>query len=42
MNDIGEQTVVLRPMHESDLDALFRLMSDPESVRMAAFTPRRP
>ena len=42
MNDIGEQTVVLRPMHESDLDALFRLMSDSESVRMAAFTPEDP
>jgi RimJ/RimL family protein N-acetyltransferase len=41
MNDIGEQTVILRPVHDSDLDALFRLMSDPESVRMA-FTPEDP
>lgn len=42
MNDIGEQAVTLRPVHESDLDALFRQMSDPESVRMAAFTPEDP
>ena len=42
MNEIGEQAVILRPVHESDLDALFRLMSDPESVRMAAFTPEDP
>jgi RimJ/RimL family protein N-acetyltransferase len=42
VNEIGEQTVMLRPVHESDLDALFRQMSDPESVRMAAFTPEDP
>jgi RimJ/RimL family protein N-acetyltransferase len=42
VNDIGEQTVRLRPVHEPDLDALFRQMSDPESVRMAAFTPEGP
>jgi hypothetical protein len=39
VNETGEQTVALRPVHESDLDALFRQSSDPESVSMAAFTP---
>ena len=39
VNEIGERTVILGPVHESDLDALFRQWSDPESVRMAAFTP---
>ena len=34
--------MALRPVHDSDLDALFRQMSDPESVRMAAFTPEDP
>lgn len=33
---------MLRPVHESDLDALFRQSSDPESVRMAAFTSEDP
>ncbi len=33
---------MLRPVYESDLDALFRQQSDPESVRMAAFTPEDP
>ena len=42
MNEIGERAVILRPVHESDLDALFRQGSDPESVRMAAFTPEDP
>ena len=42
MSDIAEQTVLLRPVRESDLDALFRQMRDPESVRMAAFTPEDP
>ena len=42
MSDIGAQAVTLRALHESDLDALFRQMSDPESVRMAAFTPEDP
>lgn len=42
MNEIGEQAVILRPVRESDLDALFRQRSDPESVRMAAFTPEDP
>jgi RimJ/RimL family protein N-acetyltransferase len=39
VNSSGEPAVALRPVHESDLDGLFRQMSDPESVRMAAFTP---
>ncbi len=30
--------VALRPIEDSDLDALFELGRDPESVRMAAFT----
>ncbi len=30
--------VALRPIDDSDLDALFEQMRDPESVRMAAFT----
>jgi RimJ/RimL family protein N-acetyltransferase len=34
--------VTLRPVRESDLDELFRHQSDPESVRMAAFTPKDP
>jgi RimJ/RimL family protein N-acetyltransferase len=38
----GEQSVALRAMRESDLDALFRQMSDPVSVRMAAFTAEDP
>lgn len=42
MNHIGEQSVTLRPVYDSDLDALFRQMSDPESVRMAAFTAEDP
>lgn len=42
VNELGERTVTLRPVYESDLDALFRQMSDPESVRMAAFTPEDP
>lgn len=42
MDNFGEQPVALRTLHESDLDALFRQMRDPESVRMAAFTPEEP
>ena len=42
MDGIGAQTVALRPVRASDLDALHRQMSDPESVRMAAFTPDDP
>jgi len=34
--------VALRPVEDSDLDALFDQMRDPESVRMAAFTARNP
>ena len=34
--------VALRPVHDSDLDAFFEQMRDPESVRMAAFTPQDP
>ncbi|HEY7273824.1 MAG TPA: GNAT family N-acetyltransferase [Actinoplanes sp.] len=34
--------VVLRPIDDSDLDALFDQMRDPESVRMAAFTTKDP
>jgi RimJ/RimL family protein N-acetyltransferase len=42
VDDVGEQSVTLRPLRESDVDALFRHMSDPESVRMAAFTAEDP
>ena len=34
--------VALRPIDDSDLDALFEQMRDPVSVRMAAFTARDP
>jgi len=34
--------IALRPLVDSDADALFRMMQDPESVRMAAFTPEDP
>jgi hypothetical protein len=34
--------VSLRPIEDADLDALFDLMRDPESVRMAAFTAKDP
>jgi RimJ/RimL family protein N-acetyltransferase len=34
--------VALRPIEDSDLEALFDQMRDPESVRMAAFTSRDP
>lgn len=34
--------VALRPMETTDLDAIFQQMRDPESVRMAAFTPKDP
>jgi RimJ/RimL family protein N-acetyltransferase len=34
--------VALRPVDDSDLDALFEQMRDPESVRMAAFTAKDP
>jgi RimJ/RimL family protein N-acetyltransferase len=34
--------ITLRPVVDADLDALFDQMRDPESVRMAAFTPSDP
>ncbi|MFI5733497.1 GNAT family N-acetyltransferase [Kribbella sp. NPDC051587] len=34
--------VELRDVEDHDLDALFEMMRDPESVRMAAFTARDP
>jgi RimJ/RimL family protein N-acetyltransferase len=34
--------VALRPIEDADLDVLFELMRDPESVRMAAFTAKDP
>ncbi len=34
--------VSLRPIEDSDLDAFFEHMRDPESVRMAAFTAKDP
>jgi RimJ/RimL family protein N-acetyltransferase len=34
--------VALRPVEDCDLDELFEQMRDPESVRMAAFTPPDP
>jgi RimJ/RimL family protein N-acetyltransferase len=34
--------VALRPVDDSDLDALFEQMRDPESVRMAAFVTENP
>jgi len=34
--------IALRDIEDSDLDGLFDQMRDPESVRMAAFTPRDP
>ena len=35
-------SLALRPVLDSDLDALFEQMRDPESVRMAAFTAAEP
>jgi RimJ/RimL family protein N-acetyltransferase len=34
--------VILRPIEDTDLDALFEQMRDPESVWMAAFTAKDP
>lgn len=34
--------VTLRPIEDADLDTLFEMMRDPESVRMAAFTAADP
>ncbi|MDI3421436.1 GNAT family N-acetyltransferase [Streptomyces luteolus] len=33
--------VALRPVHDSDLPVFYRLMNDPESARVAAFTSPR-
>jgi RimJ/RimL family protein N-acetyltransferase len=42
-NDVtSTPAVTLRPIEDSDLDALFDLMRDPVSVQMAAFTARDP
>ncbi|WP_460064246.1 GNAT family N-acetyltransferase [Streptomyces sp. YKOK-I1] len=34
--------IVLRPVHDSDLPVFYRLLNDPEALRMAAFTPEHP
>lgn len=34
--------VVLREVHDSDLPVFFRQMNDPDSLWMAAFTPKEP
>ncbi|MFB7600904.1 GNAT family N-acetyltransferase [Streptomyces sp. NPDC056160] len=34
--------VALREIHDSDLPVFFRQLNDPESLRMAAFTPKDP
>jgi RimJ/RimL family protein N-acetyltransferase len=34
--------VALRPVHDSDLPVFYRQLNDPESLRMAAFTPPDP
>ncbi|MER6349709.1 GNAT family N-acetyltransferase [Streptomyces sp. NPDC001595] len=34
--------IVLRPVHDSDLPVFYRQLNDPESLRMAAFTPEDP
>lgn len=39
---VAGREVALRPVNDSDLDALFEQMRDPESVRMAAFTAKDP
>jgi len=42
MPAMPDMQVVLREVHDSDLPVFFRLMSDPESARMAAFTAKDP
>jgi RimJ/RimL family protein N-acetyltransferase len=45
VNEVWESSVpdvTLRPIDDSDLDALFDQMRDPESVQMAAFTAKDP
>jgi RimJ/RimL family protein N-acetyltransferase len=39
MTEHSPSPLTLRPVEVSDLDAIFEQKSDPESVRMAAFTP---
>ena len=39
---VDEQAVTLRPVGEADLDVLFRHLSDPDAVLMAAFTSEDP
>jgi RimJ/RimL family protein N-acetyltransferase len=34
--------ITLRQVHDSDLPVFYRQMNDPESLRMAAFTPKDP
>ncbi|MFJ4695624.1 GNAT family N-acetyltransferase [Streptomyces sp. NPDC088766] len=34
--------IALRPVHDSDLPVFYRQTNDPESLRMAAFTPEDP
>lgn len=34
--------IALREVHDSDLPVFYRQMNDPESLRMAAFTPKDP
>ncbi|MFJ8105103.1 GNAT family N-acetyltransferase [Streptomyces sp. NPDC096132] len=34
--------IALRPVHDSDLPVFYRLLNDPEALRMAAFTPENP
>jgi RimJ/RimL family protein N-acetyltransferase len=34
--------IALRPVHDSDLPVFYRQLNDPESLRMAAFTPPDP
>jgi RimJ/RimL family protein N-acetyltransferase len=34
--------ITLRPVHDSDLPVFYRQMNDPESLLMAAFTPKDP
>ncbi|MFE9672588.1 GNAT family N-acetyltransferase [Streptomyces sp. NPDC006259] len=34
--------IALRPVHDSDLPVFYRQTNDPESLRMAAFTPKDP
>jgi hypothetical protein len=35
---IAQMNVSLRPLEDRDLDTIYQQVSDPESVRMAAFT----